>query len=88
MQTVDAIVDAKGHLQLLAPIPSGKARKAVLTIFDETPSPGASETALLIEARYDSLADHPLEPFQVPKNIVGMKVSSVLGVGKEEPVAS
>ena len=50
MQTVDAIVDAEGHLQLVAPIPPGKARKAVLTIFDETPTLGASETALLSEA--------------------------------------
>jgi hypothetical protein len=50
VQTVEAMIDAQGHVQLIAPIPPGKPRRALVTILEEVPPEGLNETALLSEA--------------------------------------
>ena len=46
VQTVEAMIDAQGHVQLFAPIPPGKPRRALVTILEEVPPEGVKETAL------------------------------------------
>jgi hypothetical protein len=49
VQTVEAMIDAQGHVQLFAPIPPGKPRRAFVTILEEVPQEGLNEVALLSE---------------------------------------
>jgi hypothetical protein len=50
IQTVEAIVDEQGKVQLLESIQLSVPRRALVTILDEGPAPLVSETALLSEA--------------------------------------
>ena len=49
MITVEAVVDEHGQVRLLEEVKVSGARRALVTILDETPSIGANETALLSE---------------------------------------
>lgn len=48
MKTVEAIIDAQGNVRLLERVRPAGARRALVTILEE--SPGDTETALLSEA--------------------------------------
>jgi len=49
LRTVEAVIDAQGHVQVLEPISLPGARRALVTILEE--EPGTShETAFLSEA--------------------------------------
>ncbi len=50
LQTVEAIVDEHGKVQLLEAIQLSVPRRALVTILDEGPPPFADETALLFTA--------------------------------------
>jgi hypothetical protein len=50
IKTVEAVIDEKGNVKLLEQVRLGVARRALVTILDEKPTPRASETALLSEA--------------------------------------
>jgi hypothetical protein len=50
LRTVEAVIDPKGNVQVLEPISLPGARRALVTILEEEPSPGTHETALLSEA--------------------------------------
>ncbi len=50
IQTVEAVIDEQGKVQLLQPIRFGVPRRALVTILDEDPTLFANETALLSEA--------------------------------------
>ena len=50
IQTVEAVVDERGKVQLLEAIQLSVPRRALVTILDETPPLLADETALLSEA--------------------------------------
>ena len=50
LRTVEAIIDAQGHVQVLEPISLPGARRALVTILDEEPGTNIHETALLSEA--------------------------------------
>ena len=54
MQTVEAVIDERGHVRLLEAVAPGRPRRALVTILDEAPAEIANETALLSEA---ALAD-------------------------------
>lgn len=58
MQTVEAVVDASGHVKLLQPISVQYNRRALVIILDE-PSQSIGETALLSE---NALAEDWLRP--------------------------
>ena len=49
IKTVEAVIDEQGNIRLLEPIHPGPARRAFVTILEESPAT-ASETALLSEA--------------------------------------
>jgi hypothetical protein len=49
LSTVEAIVDERGHVHLLEKVKLPEARRALVTILEEAPRPGVSETALLSE---------------------------------------
>jgi hypothetical protein len=49
IRTVEAIVDEHGRVRLLEEVKLPEARQALVTILEEAPRPGASETALLSE---------------------------------------
>jgi len=50
LQTVEAVISPKGAVRLLKPIRMAGARRALVTILEEEPSPYSSECALLSEA--------------------------------------
>jgi hypothetical protein len=50
IQTIEAIVNEQGKVQLLEAVQLSVPRRALVTILDEEPSPGVPETALLSEA--------------------------------------
>jgi hypothetical protein len=58
IQTVEAMIDGKGHVRLLGPVEVGEPRRALVTILEE-PAAVPGETALLAEA---SLAEDWLRP--------------------------
>lgn len=58
-QTIEAIIDENGNIQLLEPVQLEKACRALVTILDDEPAAKASETALLSEK---SLAEDWLRP--------------------------
>ena len=49
IQTVEAIIDETGNVQLLEIVRLKEARRALVTILEEEPSTKISETALLSE---------------------------------------
>jgi len=59
IQTIEAIIDETGKVQLLESIQLKEARRALVTILEEEPSTKVSETALLSES---SLAEDWLKP--------------------------
>ena len=48
IKTVEAVIDEQGNIRLLEPIHPGPARRALVTILEESPAT-VSETALLSE---------------------------------------
>ena len=50
LRTVEAVIDAQGHVQVLEPISLTGARRALVTILEEEPGPSMHEAALLSEA--------------------------------------
>jgi ATP-dependent DNA ligase len=50
IKTVEAIVDEQGHVRLLEEVRLPEARRALVTILEEAPRTGVSETALLSES--------------------------------------
>jgi len=50
LRTVEAIIDAQGHVQVLEPISLPGARRALVTILEEEPGTSIHDTALLSEA--------------------------------------
>ena len=50
LRTVEAVIDAQGHVQVLEPISLPGARRALVTILEEEPGTSIHETALLSEA--------------------------------------
>ena len=50
MQTIEATIDEQGNVHLLEPIRLRAMRRALVTILDDEPAAGLSETALLTEA--------------------------------------
>jgi hypothetical protein len=49
IQTVEAVIDEDGKVQLLENVRLPEARRALVTILEEEPATEASETALLSE---------------------------------------
>ena len=54
IKTVEAVLDEQGNVRLLEPVHPRTARRALVTILEESPLEQASETALLSE---DALAE-------------------------------
>ena len=50
IKTIEAMVDEHGKVSLLEPIQLPAVRRALVTILEEAPLSGVSETALLSEA--------------------------------------
>ena len=50
LRTVEAVIDAQGHVQVLEPISLPGARRALVTILEEEPGTSIHGTALLSEA--------------------------------------
>jgi len=50
IRTVEAVVDERGQVRLLQPLPLGAPRRALVTVLDEEPTELPNETALLSEA--------------------------------------
>ena len=50
LRTVEAVIDAQGHVQVLEPISLPGARRALVTILEEEPGTSIHETAVLSEA--------------------------------------
>jgi len=50
LRTVEAVIDAQGHVHLLEPLSLTGARRALVTILDEEPGTSMHETTLLSEA--------------------------------------
>jgi hypothetical protein len=50
MKTVEAVIDEHGNVKLLEPISSRGARRALVTILEESPIERAGDDALLSEA--------------------------------------
>jgi hypothetical protein len=49
IRIIEAIVDEDGNVRLLEPVHPPTARRALVTILDEHPAPGRSDSALLSE---------------------------------------
>ncbi|HJQ31985.1 MAG TPA: hypothetical protein VJ866_07400 [Pyrinomonadaceae bacterium] len=49
IQTVEAVIDEEGRVQLLESVRLPEARRALVTILEEVPAADTSETALLSE---------------------------------------
>jgi hypothetical protein len=47
IQTVEAVIDENGKVQLLEPVRLQEARRALVTILEEEPTTEVAETALL-----------------------------------------
>ncbi|HEX8072132.1 MAG TPA: hypothetical protein VF546_19455 [Pyrinomonadaceae bacterium] len=50
IQTVEAVVDERGRVRLLEEVKLSGARRALVTILEESPSVSPDETALLSES--------------------------------------
>ena len=50
IQTVEAVIDERGNVQLLQDVSLPQGRRALVTILEETPVSVISETAILSEA--------------------------------------
>jgi hypothetical protein len=50
LRTVEAVIDAQGHVQVLEPISLPGARRALVTILEEEPGTSIHDTAFLSEA--------------------------------------
>jgi len=50
IQTVEAVIDEQGKVQLLQSVRLPQVRRALVTILEEKPTATVSETALLSEA--------------------------------------
>ncbi len=59
IQTIEAIIDETGKVQLLESIRLKEARRALVTILEEEPSAQVSDTALLSE---QALAEDWMKP--------------------------
>jgi hypothetical protein len=59
IQTIEAIIDEQGKVQLLQKVRLPQARRALVTILEEKPTAAVSETALLSEA---ALAEDWMRP--------------------------
>jgi hypothetical protein len=59
IQTVEAVIDEQGRVQLLQNVRLPQVRRALVTILEEKPTATVSETALLSEA---SLAEDWMKP--------------------------
>ncbi len=59
IQTLEAVIDAAGRIQLLEDVPLPKGHRALVTVLDEAADPIAFEAALLSE---DALAQDWLKP--------------------------
>ena len=49
IKTVEAIIDEQGNVRLLERVRPAGARRALVTILEESPSEGVAESALLSE---------------------------------------
>ncbi len=49
IQTIEAVIDEQGKVQLLQSVRLTQARRALVTILEEKPTAAVSETALLSE---------------------------------------
>ena len=49
IKTVEAIIDEQGNVRLLERVRPAAARRALVTILEESPSEGVAESALLSE---------------------------------------
>jgi hypothetical protein len=59
IQTIEAVIDEQGKVQLLQNVRLPQARRALVTILEEKPAASVSETTLLSEA---SLAEDWMRP--------------------------
>ena len=50
IKTFEAIIDEQGNVKLLEPIPAAGARRALVTILEESPAEKTAESALLSES--------------------------------------
>jgi len=50
IRTVEAVIDEQGNVRLLEPVRLSSARRALVTILEDRPAAGDSESALLSEA--------------------------------------
>jgi hypothetical protein len=50
IRTIEAVIDEQGGVHLLEPVELGSTRRAFVTILEESPMAGVSESALLSEA--------------------------------------
>ena len=49
IRTVEAVIDEQGNVRLLEPVKVPAARRALVMILDDEPTPSIHETALLSE---------------------------------------
>ena len=61
IRTVEAVIDEHGNVRLLEPVHLPLARRALVTILEEYPTTGVSESALLSEAALAEDWDKPEE---------------------------
>ncbi len=61
IQTIEAIIDEQGKVQLLQSVRLTQARRALVTILEEKPTAAVSETALLSEVALAEDWDRPEE---------------------------
>lgn len=61
IQTIEAVIDEQGKVQLLQAVRLPQARRALVTILEEKPIATVSETALLSEAALAEDWDRPEE---------------------------
>jgi hypothetical protein len=61
LRTVEAVIDEHGKVHLLEEIQLPEARKALVTILEDAPTLGVSETALLSEPALAKDWDQPEE---------------------------
>lgn len=61
IQTIEAVIDEQGKVQLLQSVRLPQVRRALVTILEENPTTAVSETALLSEAVLAEDWDRPEE---------------------------
>jgi hypothetical protein len=61
LRTVEAVIDEHGKVHLLEALQLPEARKALVTILEDTPTMGVSEAALLSEQALANDWDQPEE---------------------------